>query len=217
MSKKIIISANPYDEDFVIFKNTEPEFIEGITILVGANGTGKTTMIRNIRECMEKEKIPCMVFNNLIDGGTHNVEYYSFTENLPMLASSMSASEGENIIIAIGRMIEKLRKFIITGDNGNRLQKFPDNITKERWLLLDAAGSGLSIDNIISLKNVLQNAIADAKSHDIILYIIIAGNEYEMAREEKCMDVVNGKYIEFSDYEKYREFILNSKEEKLKR
>lgn len=217
MARKIAITKNPYDQDFVIFKNTEPEFHEGITILVGANGTGKTTMIHFIEENMKKENIPCMVFNNLTNGGSHNVGYYSFEENFPMLAASMSSSEGENIIIALGRVMEKLQKFIVTGNNGDIFQTEARYTTKERWLLLDAAGSGLSIDNIVALKNVLHTAVSDAINNNITLYVVIAANEYEMARKEQCMDVVNGKYVNFPSYEEYRDFILSSHELKLKR
>ena len=35
-----------------------------------------------------------------------------------------------------------------------------------------------------------------------------------MAREEQCFDVYNGKYIKFDNYEEYRNFILESKQNK---
>ena len=49
------------------------------------------------------------------------------------------------------------------------------------------------------------------------IYIVVSANEYEMAREEQCFDVINGKYINVPDYETYRQFILDSKAEKEKR
>ena len=49
------------------------------------------------------------------------------------------------------------------------------------------------------------------------VYIIVTANGYEMARNENCFDVYNGKYVKFKDYEDYRQFVLKSKEIKEKR
>ena len=38
-----------------------------------------------------------------------------------------------------------------------------------------------------------------------------------MARDEQCFDVYNGKYVKFTDYEEYRDFILQSREWKNQR
>lgn len=49
------------------------------------------------------------------------------------------------------------------------------------------------------------------------IYILVVANEYEMAREENCFDVRNGKYIRFIDYDDYRNFVLESKKWKEER
>jgi hypothetical protein len=89
-------------------------------------------------------------------------------------------------------------------------------IPKERWILLDAIDSGLSIDNIVDIKEDLFKTILEYNCGNEI-YIIVVANEYEMARNEQCFDVYNGKYITFKDYEDYRQFVLDSKELKEKR
>lgn len=50
----------------------------------------------------------------------------------------------------------------------------------------------------------------DAASQNIHLYIVIAANEYELARGEACFDVQLGKYTKFDDYEAYRSLILKT-------
>ena len=83
---------------------------------------------------------------------------------------------------------------------------------------MDAVDSGYSVDNVGSLKeDFFQVVLEDAKKEGIELYIVIAANEYELARGESCMDVMNGKYLTFRDYEDYRKFILNSRKRKEKR
>lgn len=90
-------------------------------------------------------------------------------------------------------------------------------IPKERWILLDAVDSGLSVDNIIDLKEQLFKTILEEYNFGNEIYILISANEYEMARDEQCFDVYNGKYITFKDYEEYRKFILESKKWKEQR
>ena len=59
--------------------------------------------------------------------------------------------------------------------------------------------------------------IKDAENIGVDLYIIISANEYELARNEECFDVSNGKSIRFKDYEDYRKFIINNRKKKDKR
>ena len=72
------------------------------------------------------------------------------------------------------------------------------------------------MDNIVDIKEYLFKTILEHNDGNEI-YIVISANEYEMAREEKCFDVYNGKYVTFNNYEEYRDFILQSKEWKNQR
>ena len=66
------------------------------------------------------------------------------------------------------------------------------------------------------VKKYLFNTIfEDTTGTDV--YIVVSANEYELARGENCFDVYNGKYIQFEDYEDYRNFILNTRNIKDKR
>lgn len=74
------------------------------------------------------------------------------------------------------------------------------------------------MDNIVDIKKNLFNVlIEDAYKNDIIPYIVVSANEYELAKDEKCLDIYRGKYTEFSTYDEYREFILKSREIKNRR
>ena len=89
-------------------------------------------------------------------------------------------------------------------------------IIPERWILLDAVDSGLSVDNIVDIKEGLFKTILEYNYGNEI-YMVISANEYEMARGEQCFDVYNGKYITFKNYEEYRSMILESKKWKEER
>ena len=89
--------------------------------------------------------------------------------------------------------------------------------SKERWILLDAADSGYSVDNVVDLKELLKIIIEDGRSMGVAVYIVVSANEYEMAAGEQCFDVNTGKYLTFKDYGDYRKYILESRKRKDKR
>ena len=226
MSKTIKTWRDPYDVGFSTTRAKEVTFDEGITILVGCNGSGKTTLINNIETVLQKEKTPFAKYDNLSDGGTSCLGEAFYSENYGLMASLFSSSEGENISTNMLRVLNKMKEFIDTGfysTRQNRLSRIfkedkEEQIkTKERWLLLDAVDSGYSIDNILDLKMLLNKLIEYSKKKGMQLYIIISCNEYEMASEESCMDVMSGKHMQFKDYNDFKKFILHTAELKQKR
>lgn len=226
MSREIKLWQDPYGEGN-LFKKKSVTFEPGLTVLVGCNGIGKTTMLHNIKSCLRKEKIPCIEFDNCTDGGHFGRERAGIEEDYVFLATAAFSSEGENIVMNLGKLASRLRKFIATGDNGDKSAEFIRIITgeekeeitsNERWILLDAIDSGLSVDNICDVKEYLFNTIlTDPENQDKDIYIIASANEYELANGENCLDVLNGLFTEFISYEDYKRFILATKKEKEKR
>lgn len=188
-----------YEKGKIIFSKQQAIIDPGVTVLVGCNGSGKTTLINIIRTQLENEEIKYISFDNLRDGGYYAKERAGFYGDAKFLATSLTSSEGENIILNMSNIVQKIGNYA-------RLDK------KELWVLLDAVDSGLSIDNIIDLKDLFNLIINTNTDKDV--YIIISANEYELAREEQCFDVYSLKYITFKDYEDYRKFIIKSKERK---
>lgn len=181
--------------------NTELfKFEPGVTILVGCNGFGKSTLLKQIEYQLKNEyQLPYIKYDNYNDGlplqeqTAQNQEYKTFSIML-------QSSEGENIIIRsslIGRKIGKM---------------FKNNpLADEYYILLDGVDSGLSIDNIIDLKKYLFDlVINDNKDKDV--YIICSANSYEMTIGYKCMNILTGEDIYFNTYYDYKAFILKTKE-----
>ncbi len=231
MSRKFTLEKDYYGEGFDLYKNKTITINPEVTVLVGCNGIGKTTLLHQIKNRLKEDKIPCIYFDNLKDGGSNSVSEASFYGNIEFMATAMCSSEGENIIMNMGNLATRLGKFIKDGEDpkekkykklarsmaqldGEEVEE--PEIPKERWILLDAVDSGLSVDNIVDIKEYLFKTILEHNDGNEI-YIVISANEYEMAREEKCFDVYNGKYVTFNNYEEYRDFILQSKEWKNQR
>ena len=206
MSRIFRLCENWYEADGdKIFKKKQIKIETGLTVLVGCNGAGKTTMLDQVEEKLKDKNIPVLYHSNFRNGERELKDKSAFYGDFHTVARLMSGSEGENIIV----VLEKISK-----DIGTIVRQNPD--AKELWLLFDAIDSGLSVDNIVDFKEQLvEFIIEDNIGKDI--YFLISANEYEFARGEKCFDVINGEYISFSDYEDYRTFILQTKEEKLKR
>lgn len=196
--------------------------------MVGCNGIGKTTFLHQLRENLKKLNIPYIEYDNLHEGGRNSISEAGFNEDFAFLATAIQSSEGENIVMNIGKLASELKYFVKTGKvkEKNPFAKVFKNIDgykdekeeflPERWILLDAVDSGLSVDNIVDIKEYLFKTILEYNFGNEI-YIVISANEYEMAREEQCFDVYNGKYITFKDYEDYRNMILESKKWKEER
>lgn len=206
-TRDIPIHRDYYDLGFNMYKKNKIRFKTGITVLCGCNGAGKTTLLRQLREYLKKEKIPHTYFDNLTDGGQNSRQKAGALQDFKFLIPATLSSEGENIIMNIERLSYEIGKFIANGSIDS----------SERWILLDAVDSGLSVDNICELKEDLFETIFEYDGDKYDIYIIVVANEYEMARGEQCFDVYNGKYITFKDYEEYRDFIIKSRELKNKR
>jgi hypothetical protein len=124
--------------------------------------------------------------------------------DLNLLAEQATSSEGENIIINIGTMAQKLGSFVRRNKEKGEL-----------WILLDAIDSGLSIDYIEEVKEFLHNQLID-KLTDIDLYILISTNNYELCIGEACYNVQECQYVEIDSYETFKKIVKKTRENKSK-
>ena len=206
MSRQFTLNNDWYGEDdFNIFKKKKITIKSGLTVLVGCNGAGKTTLLKQIEQNLKNKDIPVMLHNNKSDGERELKSRAALYGDFNIVAKLMMSSEGENIVSVMSEIARKMGDFTRRNDN-----------SKELWFMFDAVDSGLSIDNILEIKEQLIPIVFE-HNVDKDIYFLISTNSYEFARGENCFDVINGKYIKFADYEEYRNFILKSKEQKLER
>lgn len=201
MSRTFKLDKDPFGCDQIIYTKKKVTIEPGVTILVGTNGAGKTTLIDwYIEEQLKRDKIPNLKYDNLHDGGNHARQRALNCGSIKLLATLTVSSEGEQIRTNTGTMASKIGKFVRDHKDAPEL-----------WFMFDALDSGLSIDNIIDIKEQLFQTIIETNP-DKDIYIIVAANSYEMCRGEKCLDVRNCKYVQFKTYEAYRKFVLKSRE-----
>ena len=204
---KFEIIRDYYNEKEYIYNKKNIELEEGLTVLVGCNGSGKSTLLRQIKDLCKKQDIPCYYFDNLTEGGSNAREKAGFYGDTMFLAQSLCSSEGENINLNICNSASKIGNFV------NKNEK-----TDKIFILMDAVDSGLSIDYVIELKELLfKTILSDTLRKGIETYIVVSANEYEMARNEKCFLIPDMRYKTFENYDEYRNFIIESRNKKNKR
>lgn len=202
MGKTFKIERDVYEDGVYLYKKKNVTFEPGLTVLVGCNGCGKTTLIKQIKTQL-KDKSSCVIsFDNIKDGGFSAIDKALFYKNTSFAAASWNASEGERIALNMQNLASVI---------GSAIRNNPDE--KEVWILLDGIDSGFSIDAIEDLKKGLFDVIFET-STDKDVYIIASANEYELARGEKCFDVVNCRYVNIKSYDRYRKVVMKSREYK---
>lgn len=201
---KFRIDKDYYDEGAKIYEKNSLTLEPGLTVLVGCNGSGKTTLLRQIKILCNKDNIPVFSFNNYTDGGKEIMQHHMLFGNVMGVVENYMSSEGERINNAMAIQANKIGNFI--RDHMN---------SKQIFILLDAVDSGLSADNIVELKrNLFDTIIQDCSDKSIEIYIVVAGNSYEMASGENCIDTCKlTKFIPKS-YSRWRKVIMESRRKK---
>lgn len=189
---KYKLDEAPFDR--VMFTNLNRTLKPGITVLVGCNGYGKTTILRYLKS------LDCKVFQwSNTDSKRTSREAMLESENYDILAQLAFSSEGEEISTNIGILASRIGSFV-------------RKIDKDVLVLLDGVDSGSSIDNIVEIKEFFHNTlIPDVEKHGHKCYIVMTANEYEVTKGERCVDARSGEERSFPTYEDYREYIMETR------
>ena len=215
------VTRDYYDEGTNIFASSSFTAKPGVTVLIGCNGIGKTTLLTIIKESCKKKDIPCLYFNGQRETAdlVSNAEFFG---DIEMMARGMTSSEGELLNLSLGKYVSQMRSFILkhTGvrkddavpTDSQAIDEDNSDSSKEIVFLLDAADSGYSIDNVLELKKIFELAMQDANTHGASLFIIVAANSYEMAHGEQCYNVATGKHVKVRSYERFKKLVIESRE-----
>ena len=223
MNRIFKIDTEPYEAGQKIFEYSRLTIEEGINILVGCNGSGKSTLLNTIKYELKTNHVPVIEYDNLHDGGSSSKQEAILNQDFYKVSVMVSSSEGQNIGINLHTFESRFDEFMRTGEIRTKYSALSDLFakaassekeeiaTKERWILFDAVDSGLSIDMIFIFKDMIQNAVDYFKKNDYNLFIVVAANSVELAKDMRCIDVITGKQMQFDDYTKYRQFVFESR------
>ena len=202
--RKFTVPTRPFDDDMRLYLRKDVEFHPGLTTLIGCNGSGKTTLMLLIKDKLRQDKdVLVLSYDDRFEGGSNLMGALAFRDDMSGVASMFMSSEGERIIRGVGYFARGIRK---------RIQKANP---KEIWILLDAVGSGLSIDGIQDVKDFANAVIMDNRG--VLVYFVVSTNEYEFTIGADNIDVTTFRHLKFKDYDEYRDYILKTAKKKEKR
>lgn len=190
----------------------------GITMLIGSNGSGKTTALSQIRSLFSTEDDLVKKWNTIeINDSIRNL-YSSYlydnvyeetftkstwgaTDHIDRVAQTFENSEGQNMYDYLYYKINEI---------GQAVTKAIKNNKKGIFLLFDGLDSGLSLDVINTIrKSVLEFIIeTEKKRSNLEVYIICSANSYEFCNNYDCIDVTNQKHITFTNYTDYEKYFV---------
>ena len=190
----------------------------GITMLIGPNGSGKTTALSQLRSLFSTEDDLVKKWNKLEINDSIRDLYSSYlydnvyeetftkstwgsTDHIDRVAQTFENSEGQNMYDYLYYKINEI---------GQTVTKAIKNNKKGIFLLFDGLDSGLSLDVINTIrKSVLEFIIeTEKKRSNLEVYIICSANSYEFCNNYDCIDVTNQKHITFTNYENYEKYFV---------
>lgn len=201
--EEFIIDRNPYDDHHKLYEKDRVSIAPGLTVLVGCNGSGKSTLLHLIEDSLRQQKRRVMRFDNMTQGGHNMIERQMMMGDTQRAGSMLISSEGERISQSVGFFVQTI---------GSAIRH---DRPKELWVLMDAVGSGLSIDAIVEIKDFIS--FIRGQEPDITFYFVISTNEYEFAFDSDCIDVTTFNHKKFTSYQIYKNYILRTKRKKEKR
>lgn len=193
----------------------------GITMLIGPNGSGKTTALSQLRSLFSTEDDLVKKWNKLEINDSIRDLYSSYlydnvyeetftkstwgaTDHIDRVAQTFENSEGQNMYDYLYYKINEI---------GQAVTKAIKNNKKGIFLLFDGLDSGLSLDVINTIrKSVLEFIIeTEKKRSNLEVYIICSANSYEFCNNYDCIDVTNQKHITFTNYTDYEKYFVKGK------
>ena len=103
--RKFKIEKMPFGEP--LYSKDNITINEGLTILVGCNGSGKTSLLHILRDELTRKEIPFYSFDNMSDGGNTERQKALDAQEINYLATLATSSEGEQIVCIINSLAKK--------------------------------------------------------------------------------------------------------------
>lgn len=193
-------------------------FNPGVTMLIGPNGSGKTTALSQIRSLfstqedlvkkwdqIDKNDIIRNLYSSYLYDNVYEETFtkstWGATDHLDRVAETFENSEGQNMYDYLYYKMNEIGQAVTRAIKNNK---------KGIFLLFDGLDSGLSLDIIYKIrKDVLGFIIkTERKRSDLEVYIICSANSYEFCNNYDCIDVTNQEHITFTNYEDYSNYFI---------
>ncbi|WP_304393422.1 ATP-binding protein [uncultured Clostridium sp.] len=161
-----------------IYKEKIIEINNGITVLTGPNGSGKTYACSQICDYLDEQKKKYLNVN-VYEEGKHTADSFTLSGDMKSLAKYLNSSEGQRVF---DTLVD-----INTPKMGDYVRKLIQDGVKEGYIIIDGCDSGVSIDLMLSYRSLFEFILDDCKKENIEMYIIITSNSYELVYDYDCI------------------------------
>lgn len=229
LKKEITISnitREPYYEDEYLFKKDQLTLTDQVTVFVGPNGYGKTTLVTMIKEALEKDGA-ISFSNNAYSRSLERAfklavtdEYKRSNSPIGFISYDSHADDHTNSISAslVNNNMQQLLLRRESSEGENNLISLADlfdnaqAVAKEHQdlehliIFVDGIDSGLSVDKIDFIVRNLDLKIKQVESQnpDLNVALVFTANHYEMVRNLPTIDPITFEKLNYNDYEEFR-------------
>lgn len=235
LKKPIVITdivRDPYYEEDYLFDKDTLTLSDKVTVFVGPNGYGKTTLTKAIKEGLKRQEAFDFANNtherNLSQGFRRAFAPDSKDTNdaatIGFMAYDSHADDHSNSISSAlandNFMLFALRKESSEGENnlysltelfnnaGAVAKEYPN--LEQLVLFVDGIDSGLSVDMIDLIVRTLDIKIKQVESlnPDLEVAMVFTTNNYEMTRNLPTFDPTTFEPVSYDSYEDFRTDML---------
>jgi ABC-type enterochelin transport system ATPase subunit len=165
---------------------------DGINILFGPNGCGKSYCLYQIKEFIGESNCFCIDLNkNELSENTLGLNFGKY----------LISSSGQRIYNNLVSKVDNIYDYIINRNYEDR----------DSYILIDGLDNNLSLDNILNIRNLLEKISTSDIKHKC--FIVVVSNIFEFMYGHRSIWMPNTKYSYFfrkDDYNKYRDVFLNN-------
>lgn len=223
------IIRDPYYHDDYMFEKGTLTLTQKVNIFVGPNGYGKTTLLRMMKQALEKQgafsfsnnaysRSVSKAFRNVLssDSTVYNEDkatlgFISYDSHADDHTNTMSSTLANKDLVQFSLRGESsegqnnLYSMMDLFNNAQAIAKKHQNL-EQLIIFVDGIDSGLSVDMIdliIRTLDVKMKQVED-KNPNLEVAMIFTTNNYEMVRDSIALDPITSEPIEYESYEDFR-------------
>lgn len=223
------IIRDPYYHDDYMFEKGTLTLTQKVNIFVGPNGYGKTTLLRMMKQALEKQgafsfsnnaysRSVSKAFRNVLssDSTVDNEDkatlgFISYDSHADDHTNTMSSTLANKDLVQFALRGESsegqnnLYSMMDLFNNAQAIAKKHQNL-EQLIIFVDGIDSGLSVDMIdliIRTLDVKMKQVED-KNPNLEVAMIFTTNNYEMVRDSIALDPITSEPIEYESYEDFR-------------